>query len=110
MYACKGKRAEFEHQFLIDNFVKKVDDDERIIVRTETIDEILSYYGYDIREKDAHRGNSMGRRSNERNVRVYSQNSRIRPSEAFLNCLRNIAEIQERRYREDGRGKIKQKR
>ena len=48
----------------------------------------------------------MGGRSNNRNVGVYSKNSRIRSSEALLNCLRNIGEIQERddgRLRNDGR-------
>lgn len=96
LYACKGKRAEFEHQFLIDYFVEKVDYDERIVIRTETVDEILKNYGYGSSKSNVRSGNTMGRGSNKGNVGVYSQNSRNRPSEAFLSCLRNIAETQER--------------
>ena len=96
MYASKGKQAEVEHQFLIDYFAEKVNDDERIIIRTEIIDTLLENYGYGGNKSNVRSGNSVGRGSNKGNVRVYSQNSRNRPSEAFLNCLRNIAETQER--------------
>lgn len=96
MYASKGKQAEFEHQFLIDNFMAKVDNDERIILRTDVIDKILSHYGYVVGKENVDSGNTMGRGSNKRNVVAYSRNSRNRPSEAFLDCLRNIAETQKR--------------
>ena len=96
LYACKNTRAEFEHEFLIDEFGEEVDSDERIIERAKTLDKILSNYGYVISGANVGNRNVVGGRSNNRNVGVHSQNSGIRPSEALFDCLRNIREIQKR--------------
>ena len=99
LYACKGKRAEFEHQFLSKSFEKEVDNNGDIYFRTKIIESILGKYGYVISGANVGNRNVVGGRSNNRNVGVYSKNSRIRPSEALLNCLRNIRETQKRNER-----------
>lgn len=99
LYACKGKRAEFEHQFLSKSFEKEVDNNGDIYSRTKIIESILGKYEYVISGANVGNRNVVGGRSNNRNVGVYSKNSRIRPSEALLNCLRNIREIQKRNER-----------
>lgn len=99
LYACKGNQAQFEHEFLIDEFGEEVDIDERIVERAKTLDKILSSYGYVISGKNVSNRNVVGGRSNNRNVGVHSQNSGIRPNEALFDCLRNIREIQKRNER-----------
>lgn len=96
LYACKGNQAEFENQFLIEEFEEEVDIDDRIIERAKAIDKILSNYGYVISGANVGNRNVVGGRSNNRNVGVHSQNSGIRPNQALLDCLRNIREIQKR--------------
>jgi organic radical activating enzyme len=63
---------------------------------TEIIDKILKDYGNLNGNRPTNRRNAVGRGSNGGNVAVRRKNSRNRPSEALLNCLRNIAEISDR--------------
>lgn len=96
LYACKGNRAEFEHQFLIKQYEKEVNTNGSINTESRLVVRLLSSIEDAFGEKNVHSRNTMGRGSNNRNVGVYSKNKGNRLSEAFLDCLRNIAEIQER--------------
>lgn len=96
LYACKGNRADFEHEFLTQYFDEKVIDDEGIHERTKIIDQILKDYGNVDGNRTTNRRDVMGRGSDGGNVAVHRKNSRNRPSEALLNCLRNIKEISDR--------------
>ena len=89
---CRN-RADFEHQFLYEHLIKEVDGSERVDRRAEIINRILGNYGDGIGKKNVNNRNTVERGSDSGNAAVYRRNSRNRPSEALLNCLRNIAKI-----------------
>ncbi len=93
LYACNSNRADFEHQFLYEHLIKEVDGSERVDRRAEIINRILGNYGDGIGKKNVNNRNTVERGSDSGNAAVYRRNSRNRPSEALLNCLRNIAKI-----------------
>lgn len=99
MYACKGKRAEIEHQFLIEKFEEEVDNDGSIYRSAESVGEIFNSYRYAKSGQAVSTRNVVGGGSNNRNATLHIRNTRIRPSKALLNCLRNIQEIRERNER-----------
>ena len=96
LYASKGKRAEIEQQYLINYLKKEVDVNGNIHTETGTVDRLLMGGKNTSGNGIVDSRNSMGGRSNRGDVAVYSKNSRIRPSEALFNCLRNIREVQKR--------------
>lgn len=100
LYACKGNRADFENQLLVEQSEKEYDN-ESDDSQSGIIDGILSRIKNSVSGKDIHSINTMGRSGNNGNASVYSQNTRNRPSEAFINCLRNIAKAQEQRRTDD---------
>ena len=96
LYACKGARAEFEHQLLIEQIDEEIGADGSINSQSKAIDKILSGIENAVSKKNVHSGNTVGGRGNAGNATVYSRNKRNRPSDAFLDCLRNIEEAQGR--------------
>lgn len=99
LYACKGERAEFEYKFLIRDILGKVDVDGYTNEQTRVIERLSIDNQYDKSDDSIDNRRPMGRGSDAGDVGLYSENPRRRPSEALLDCLRNIREIYER----DGR-------
>ncbi len=96
MYASKGNQAIKDYKWLMD-FVAEMEMTEngRDDLRRKTINEVLASFGYALDEGSLHSGKPDTQRNN-RNVGVHRRASGIRPSEALLNCIRNIGEKQER--------------
>lgn len=99
MYACKGDRAEFEHQFLIQYIEKEENNNESIDESARIISGILSFIKDAESRRIVHSRNTMGRVSNNGNVGIHSEDSRNRPSEAFIDCITNIRKKQKENER-----------
>lgn len=98
LYASKGKTAQNENQWFGD-FIAEVEKERNNggnDLREEIINEVLTSFGYALGQSGVYSRGNAKQRGNNGNVRLYSQSSGIRPSAALLNCLRNIAKIQER--------------
>lgn len=95
MYASKGKQATKEYKWFMD-FVAEMEmtENERDDLRRKTINEVLVSLGYELDESGLYSRKSTRPRNNK-NVGVHSRTSGIKPSEALLNCIRNIGEKQE---------------
>ncbi len=95
LYACKGKRAENEYAWFM-NFLDETESgkDAGNDIQRKTINEMLVHFGYALDRSNVHSGKLVGRR-NSRNVGVHNNTPRIRPSQALLECIRNIGKIQE---------------
>ena len=96
LYASKGSQATKDYKWLMD-FVAEMEmiKNGRDDLRRKTINEVLTTFGYALDKGSLHSGKPTSSRNN-RNVRVHRSASGIRPSEALLNCIRNIGEKQER--------------
>ncbi len=96
MYASKGSQATKDYKWFMD-FIDEVEmtKNERDDLRRKTIDEVLTSFGYALDKGGLHSGKPTTTRNN-RNVRVHRSASGVRPSEALLNCIRNIGDKQER--------------
>ena len=109
MYASKGRQALNEYKWFM-RFIETLRsvDNGAYEQSTRVLNKVLEDFWNDNSTNNRNSGNALGRRNNNRNVGMPNPKSNFRPSEALFNCLRNITETQERRDREDGRGKIKQ--
>lgn len=102
LYACKGIRAEFEKQLLqqaildIRLDVTETESNGRILRQSEVIDKVLQSLKYASRSNSVYNGDSMGRNGNDGYDKIYSEFGGKRPSRAFINCLQNILELQQR--------------
>ena len=100
LYACKDARADLEHQFLIKYIDEEIDNNGSINLQSKIIDKILVSVEDAKGKRNVHSGNTVGRRGDAGNATVYSRNKRNRPSDAFIDCLRNIEKAQERNERD----------
>ena len=98
LYASKGKDAQTDKQwFEIFIAKKELIENGGNDLQGRIINRVLVSLGYALDQSGVHNGiNANQRGSNNRNVRVYSGASGIRPSRALQNCLENLEEIQER--------------
>lgn len=95
LYACKDNRADFEYDLLKD-IIEEDGLNESVDTGSATIDKILSRVTNASSRQTTNRSGTVGAASNAGNVAVHSGYQGKRPSKAFLNCLRNISEVQSR--------------
>lgn len=97
MYASKGNRAKQEYIWLMD-FIKEKEkfENARDDLRGKVINEVLVRFGYALDKGSGNSRNNANTGSNNRNARIHSTTHGVRPSEALLNCIRNIGEAQKR--------------
>ena len=95
MYACKDNRAKTHYDHLMDivqrreNIRGSIDTDAGIAGRL--LGNIRGITGGNFQ----HPGSVMGTGGNNGNASVHSRNRRARLDQAFINCLRNIEEVQQ---------------
>ena len=94
LYACKNSRANYEHDVLKKILERK----EHIYGRANTdagvADRLLGSVGDVLSGTGVYNSFSVGTGSNKGNGSIYSGHKGKRPSAAFENCLKNIAENQ----------------
>lgn len=96
LYACKGKRAQFECNYLLDYFEKEIKNGKSYDAKSRITGGVFlgnknaSNFGTSDNDLDLGRGRSG------RDAETYPKNSRRKPSKALRNCIENLAEIQSR--------------
>lgn len=97
LYASKDATAQNENQWF-EKFIAKKEllENGRNDLRRRIINRVLTSFGYELGQGGIYSRVNANNRSNDGNVRLYSKSSGIRPSQALLNCLGNIAEREKR--------------
>jgi len=96
LYACKGEGAKTHHNYLMAALQWEEDIRGSINGGSKPIIGLLNSIESIISRETQHPGSVVETGSDNGNASVHSRNKRIRLDKAFINCLRNIEEVQQR--------------